>query len=60
MDEQILTKLKTAKETLEAKKQETAAAKEGMEEFVEAKKAETQAAVAEWKANRDRKRNLTA
>jgi hypothetical protein len=52
--------LKAAKETLEAKKQEATAAKAGMEEFVEAKKAETKAAVAEWKANRDRKRNLTA
>jgi len=60
LDEQILTKLKAAKETLEAKKQEAAAAKAGMEEFVEAKKAETQTAVAEWKANHDRKRNLTA
>jgi len=52
----IQAKLKAAKETLEAKKQEAAAAKTGMEEFVEAKKVETQAAVAEWKANRDRKK----
>ena len=52
----IQTKLKAAKETLEAKKQEAAAAKARMEEFVEAKKAETQAAVAEWKANRDHKK----
>ena len=52
----IQTKLKSAKETLDAKKQEAAAAKAGMEEFVEAKKAETQAGVAEWKANRDRKK----
>jgi hypothetical protein len=52
----IQTKLKAAKETLEAKKQEAAAAKARMEEYVEAKKAETQAAVAEWKANRDRKK----
>jgi len=52
----IQAKLKAAKETLEAKKQEAAAARAGMEEFVEAKKAETQAAVAEWKANRDRKK----
>ena len=52
----IQAKLKAAKETLEAKYQEAAAARAGMEEFVEAKKAETQAAVAEWKANRDRKK----
>ncbi len=52
----IQTKLNVAKETLDAKKQEVAAAKAKMEEFVEAKKAETQAAVAEWKANRDRKK----
>jgi len=52
----IQAKLKAAEETLEAKKQEAAAAKAGMEEFVEAKKAETRAAVGEWKANRDRKK----
>jgi dsDNA-specific endonuclease/ATPase MutS2 len=52
----IQTKLNAAKETLDAKKQEIAAAKTGMEKFAEAKKAETQAAVAEWKANRDRKK----
>jgi hypothetical protein len=49
----IQTKLKAAKETLEAKKQD---AKARMEEFVESKKGETQAAVAEWKASRDRKK----
>jgi monoamine oxidase len=52
----IQTKLKAAKETLEAKQQEAAAAKARMEEYVEAKKAETQGAIAEWKANRDRKK----
>jgi hypothetical protein len=52
----IQTKLKAAKETLEAKKQEAAATKARMEEYLEAKKADTQAAVAEWKANRDRKK----
>ena len=52
----IQTKLKAAKETLEAKQQEASAAKAGMEEYVEAKKAETQDAIAEWKANRDRKK----
>ncbi len=52
----IQAKLKSAKETLDAKKQEAAAAKAGMEEYVEAKKAETQDAIGEWKANRDRKK----
>ena len=52
----IQAKLKAAEETLEAKKQEAAAAKAGMEEFVEVKKVETRAAVAEWKANRDSKK----
>jgi CHASE3 domain sensor protein len=52
----IQAKLKAAQETLEAKKQEAAAAKARVEEIVESKKDETQAAVAEWKANRDRKK----
>jgi hypothetical protein len=52
----IQTKLDAAKEALETKKQEAAAAMAKMEEFVETKKAETQAAVAEWKANHDRKK----
>ena len=52
----IQTKLNAAKETLDAKKQEIAAAKTGIEKFAEAKKAETQAAVAEWKTNRDHKK----
>ena len=52
----IQVKLKAAQETLEAKKQEAAAAKARVEEIVESKKDETQAAVAEWKANRDRKK----
>jgi hypothetical protein len=52
----IQTKLKAAKETLEAKQQEAAAAKARMEEYVAAKKAETQDAIAEWKANRDSKK----
>ncbi len=52
----IQTKLTAAKETVEAKKQEAATAKAGVEEFVEAKKAETQAAVEEWKANCNRKK----
>ncbi len=49
-------KLNAAKETLDVKKLGAAAAKAKMEEFVEAKKAETHAAVAGWKANRDRKK----
>ena len=52
----IQTKLKAAKETLEAKKQDAAAAKARLKELVEAKKTETTALVAEWKANRDRKK----
>ena len=52
----IQKKLAAAKTALEEKKQEAAAAKEKLEEFVEDKKAETQAAVSEWKINRDRKK----
>jgi tRNA G10 N-methylase Trm11 len=52
----IQTKLKAAKETLEAKRQDAAAAKARLKELVEAKKTETTALVAEWKANRDRKK----
>ena len=52
----IKTKLNAAKETLEAKKQEAAAAKARLDDLVEARKTETKAAVAEWKANHDRKK----
>ena len=52
----IKTKLNAAKETLEAKKHEAAAAKARLDDLVEARKTETKAAVAEWKANHDRKK----
>ena len=52
----IQTKMNAAKDALDAKKQEAAAAKARLEELVEAKKTETKAAVAEWKANRDLKK----
>ena len=52
----IQTKIKAAREALEEKKQDAAAAKEKLEELFEDKKAETQAAVAEWRTNRDRKK----
>jgi hypothetical protein len=52
----IQTKLNAAKDALDAKKQEAAAAKARLEELVEAKKTETKTAVEEWKANRDLKK----
>ena len=52
----IQTKLSAAKQAVEAKKQEAAAAKTKVEEFVEDKKAETKEVVAEWKANHDNKK----
>lgn len=52
----ITAKLNAAKETLESKKQAAMAAKDRLAELVEAKKTETKAAVAEWKANHDRKK----
>ena len=52
----IQTKLNAAKETLDAKKQEVAAAEARMKECVEAKKTETKALIAGWKANHDRKK----
>jgi hypothetical protein len=48
--------MRAAKETFETTKQEATAAKMRLEELVEARKAETKAAVAEWKANHDRKK----
>jgi hypothetical protein len=50
----IQTKLKAAKETFEAKKEEATAAKIKLEEILETRKAETEAAVAGWKADHDR------
>ena len=52
----IQTKLSAAKQAVEVKKQEAAAAKTKVEEFVEEKKAETKEVVAEWKANHDNKK----
>jgi len=52
----IQTKLNAAKETLEEKKQEAAAAEARLEGLIEDKKAETEAAVTEWKTNHDRKK----
>lgn len=52
----IQTKLTAAKETVEEKKQEAAAARERLEELIEDKKTETETAVADWLANRDRKK----
>lgn len=48
--------MNAAKETLEAKKQETASAKEKMEDYIKTKTIDTEAAVAEWKASHDRKK----
>ena len=52
----IQARVKAARETLEAKKREAATAKANLEKFVEDAKEETHAAVAEWKAKRDRKK----
>jgi hypothetical protein len=52
----IQAKLKAAKEAVEVKMQEAAAAKVKVEELVEEKKAETKEAVAEWKASHDHKK----
>ncbi len=48
--------MNAAKETLEAKKQEAASAREKMEDYIKTKTADTEAAVAEWKASHDRKK----
>jgi len=55
-EDAIQTKLNAAKETLEAKKQEAASAREKMEAYIKDKAEDTEAAVAEWKANHDRKK----
>ena len=55
-EDTVKTKLKAAKETLEAKKQEAASAREKMEAYIKTKTAETEAAVAEWKASHDSKK----
>ncbi len=52
----IQTRLNAARDTVEGKKQEAAAAKASLEGLIEEKKTETEAAVAEWKANHDRKK----
>jgi hypothetical protein len=52
----IQTKLNAAKEAVEVKMQEAAAAKVKVEELVEEKKAETKEAVAEWKSSHDNKK----
>ncbi len=52
----IQTKLAAAKENLEGKRQEIVAARASLEGLIEDKKAETEAAVAEWKAQHDRKK----
>lgn len=52
----IHTKMNAAKESVAAKKQEAASAMDKMEEYVKTKADETEAAVAEWKANHDRKK----
>lgn len=52
----IQTKLDSAKESLEARKQQAASAMDTMEEYVKGKATETEEAVAEWKANHDRKK----
>lgn len=55
-EDTVKTKLNAAKETLEAKKQEAASAKEKMEDYIKTKTADTEAAVAGWKASHDRKK----
>ena len=52
----IQTKLNAAKETVDTKKQEVAAARARMKECLEARKTETKDLIAGWKANRDRKK----
>jgi hypothetical protein len=52
----LQTKLNAAKEAVEVKMQEAAAAKGKVEELVEEKKAETKEAVAEWKSSHDNKK----
>ena len=52
----IQTKLNSANQAVEDKKQEVAAVKTKVEELVEEKKAETKELVAEWKANHDNKK----
>jgi hypothetical protein len=52
----IQSKLNSAKEVVEAKKQEAAATTARLAELVEAKRAETKDTVTEWKANHDRKK----
>ncbi len=52
----IQTKLNAAKSALDTRKQEIAAIKTSIETYVDDRKAESKAAVAEWKANKDRKK----
>jgi hypothetical protein len=52
----LQTKLNAAKEAVEVKIQEAAAAREKVEELVEEKKTETKEAVAGWKASHDHKK----
>ena len=55
-EDSLKEKLNAAKSAMAAKKQEAASAMDKMEGYVKAKAEDTEAAVAEWKANRDRKR----
>lgn len=55
-EQAIQTKLAAAKENLEGKRQEIVAARASLEGLIKDKKAETEAAVAEWKAQHDRKK----
>ena len=52
----IQTKLSTAKQAVEVKKQEATAAKTKVAEFVDEKKSETKEVVAGWKSNHDNKK----
>ena len=55
-EDTLKEKLNDAKTAMTAKKQEAASAMDKMEEYVKDKAEDTEAAVAEWKANHDRKK----
>ena len=55
-EDSLKEKLNAAKSAMAVKKQEAASAMDKMEAYVKDKAEDTEAAVAEWKANRDRKK----
>ena len=55
-EDTLKEKLSAAKEAMAEKKQEAASKMNKMEEYVKDKAEDTEAAVAEWKANHDRKK----